>query len=77
MATAGGAKASGRNDISTLVPGKTADLTLLDWSSLSYPGGRNDPAECNVLSGDVRMVDTVIVNREIVVEKGRLLRIDE
>lgn len=64
----------GRNDISTLVPGKAADLTLLDWSSLSYAGGRNDPAECNVLSGDARMVDTVIVNGEIVVEKGRLLR---
>ena len=77
MATAGGAKALGRNDISTLVPGKAADLTLLDWSSLSYAGGRNDPAECNVLSGDARMVDTVIVNREVVVEKGRLLRIDE
>lgn len=77
MATAGGAKASGRNDISTLVPGKAADLTLIDWNSLSYAGGRNAPAECNVLSGDARMVDTVIVNRECVVEKGRLLRIDE
>ena len=34
-------------------------------------------AKCIVLSGDARMVDTVIVNRESVVEKGRLLRIDE
>lgn len=77
MATAGGAKALGRNDIGTLVPGKAADLTLLDWSSLSYAGGRNDPADCIVRSGDARMVDTVIVNGEIVVKKGRLLRIDE
>ena len=77
MATSGGAKTLGRNDIGTLVPGKAADLTLLDWTSLSYAGGRNDPADCIVLSGDARMVDTVIVNGEIVVEKGRLLRIDE
>ncbi len=70
MATAGGAKALGRNDIGTLVPGKAADLTLLDWSSLSYAGGRNDPADCIVRSGDARMVDTVIVNGEIVVKKG-------
>ena len=34
-------------------------------------------AKCIVLSGDARMVDTVIVNGEIVGEKGRLLRIDE
>ena len=39
MATAGGAKTLGRNDTGTLVPGKAADLTLLDWSSLSYAGG--------------------------------------
>ena len=77
MATAGGAKALGRSDIGVLEPGKAADLTLLDWSSLSYAGGRNDPADCIVLSGDARMVDTVVVNGEIVVEKGRLLRIDE
>ncbi len=77
MATAGGAKALGRQDIGILAPGKAADLALLDWSSLSYAGGRNDPVDCIVLSGDARMVDTVVVNGEIVVEKGRLLRINE
>ena len=35
MATSGGAKTLGRNDIGTLVPGQAADLTLLDWTSLS------------------------------------------
>ena len=54
------------------MPGKAADLTLLYWTSLSYAGGRNDPADCIVLSGDARMVDTVIVNGEIVVEKGAI-----
>lgn len=34
MATSGGAKTLGRNDIGALVPDKAADLMLLDWTSL-------------------------------------------
>ena len=48
-----------------------ADIAILDWSKLSYAGGCYDPVDCIVMSGDARMVDTVIVNG------GALTRIDE
>ncbi len=77
MATAGGAQVLGRDDIGYLAPGMAADLVLFDWSQFSYAGGQNDPAACIVLSGDPRMVDTVLVNGKVVVEHGTLTTIPE
>ena len=77
MATAGGARVLGRDDIGYLAPGMAADLVLFDWSQFSYAGGRNDPAACIVLSGDARMVDTVLVNGRVTVRGGRLTGVDE
>ena len=77
MATAGGAQVLGRDDIGYLAPGMAADLVLFDWSQFSYAGGQNDPAACIVLSGDPRMVDTVLVNGKVVVEHGALTTIPE
>ena len=77
MATVGGARALGRDDIGVLRPGMAADIAILDWSKLSYAGGCYDPVDCIVMSGDARMVDTVIVNGETVVRGGTLTRIDE
>jgi len=67
----------GRDDIGYLAPGMAADLVLFDWSQFSYAGGQNDPAACIVLSGDPRMVDTVLVNGKVVVEHGALTTIPE
>ena len=77
MATAGGAKALGRDDIGYLAPGMAADLVLMDWNQLQYAGGCNDPVDCIVLSGDARMVNQVMVNGEIVVKDGKLTKVDE
>ncbi len=77
MATAGGARVLGRDDIGYLAPGMAADLVLFDWSQFPYAGGQNDPAACIVLSGDPRMVDTVLVNGRVVVEHGRLTTVQE
>ena len=77
MVTAGGAKVLGRDDIGTLAPDKAADITLLNWKQLSYAGGCNDPVDCIVISGDARMVDTVICNGIKVVEKQKLTLVDE
>ena len=77
VATAGGARVLGRDDIGILKSGMAADLVLMDWDRLDYAGGKNDPVACIVMSGDARMVDTVMVNGKVVVQKGRLLELDE
>ena len=77
LATAGGAAALGRNDIGHLAPGMAADFTLMNWNQLQYAGGCNDPVDCIVLSGDARMIETVVVNGETVVKNGRLTKVNE
>lgn len=77
MATAGGARALGRNDIGQLAPGMAADIAMLDWNQLQYAGGCNDPVDCIVISGDARMVDLVMVNGTVTVRQGRLTLVDE
>jgi 8-oxoguanine deaminase len=77
ISTVGGAKVLGRDDIGYLAPGMSADLVLMDWNQLQYSGGKNDPVACIVLSGDSKMVDTVLVNGKIAVQKGCLINIDE
>ena len=77
LATAGGAKTLGRDDIGFLAPHMAADLVVMDWNQLQYAGGCNDPAACIVISGDPRMVKDVVVNGETVVRDGKLTHIDE
>ena len=77
LATAGGAAALGRDDIGHLAPGMAADFTLMNWNQLQYAGGCNDPVDCIVLSGDARMIETVVVNGETVVKNGRLTKVNE
>lgn len=77
MATVGGAKVLGRDDIGYLAPGMAADLVIINWSQLQYAGGKYDPVSTIILSGDARMVDTTIVNGKIVVRGGHLTTIDE
>jgi cytosine/adenosine deaminase-related metal-dependent hydrolase len=77
MATIGGAKVLGRDDIGYLAPGMAADLVLMDWNQMQYAGGLNDPVSSIILSGDARMVDTVLVNGRVVVRKGQLTTVDE
>lgn len=77
IATVGGAKVLGRDDIGRLEVGMAADMVLLNWNQLQYAGGKNDPVACIVLSGDSKLVDTVLVNGQVVVRKGCLVNIDE
>ena len=60
-----------------LAPGMAADFTLMNWNQLQYAGGCNDPVDCIVLSGDARMIETVVVNGETVVKNGRLTKVNE
>ena len=77
MATAGGAKVLGRDDIGSLAPGKMADFVMLNWNKFQYAGGKFDPISATVLAGDARMVEHVFVNGKKVVSNGKLTQIDE
>jgi 8-oxoguanine deaminase len=77
IATIGGAKVLGRDDIGSIAPDKAADIVLMDWDQLPYAGGKNDPVACIVMSGDSRLVHTVMVNGRIVVQAGNLTSVDE
>jgi cytosine/adenosine deaminase-related metal-dependent hydrolase len=76
MATRGGARCLGRDDIGSLEPGKAADLILIDTRKLSYAGASSDLLAALVFSPWPEPVDTVIVNGRVVVEGGELVGVD-
>lgn len=75
MATRNGAHAFGL-DAGVLATGKLADVTLLRRDTLAFTP-LNDLMGQLVFCENGSSVDTVIVNGEIIVESGRLTRIDE
>ncbi len=77
MATVGGAKALGRNDIGQIQAGKCADITMISMDKLEYSGAQHDPAAAIVFNVAMSPVDHVIVNGKIIVENGKLLDLDE
>jgi cytosine/adenosine deaminase-related metal-dependent hydrolase len=76
MATRGGARCLGRDDVGSLEPGKAADLILVDTRRLSYAGAGSDPLAALVFSPWPEPVDTVIVDGRVVVEGGELCGVD-
>jgi len=76
MATRGGARCLGRDDVGSLEPGKAADVILVDTRRLSYAGAGSDILAALVFSPWPEPVDTAIVNGRVRVEGGRLLDID-
>jgi cytosine/adenosine deaminase-related metal-dependent hydrolase len=77
LATRGGADVLRRGDIGSLEPGKAADIALFDLNRLDLAGALHDPLAALVFCGISHKAHTVIVNGEIVVQSGRLLRADE
>ncbi len=70
MATLGGARLLGREDIGSLEVGKAADLIAIDASRLEYAGA-GDLVAATVFCAPAK-VDFSIVNGRLVVEEGRL-----
>lgn len=75
-ATVWGAKALGRDDLGRLQPGAKADIVIVDLRTTRY-GPARDPVTALVEYGSGADVDTVLVNGEVVIDKGRSTRIDE
>jgi cytosine/adenosine deaminase-related metal-dependent hydrolase len=74
MATRDGAAILGRADLGRLEPGCAADLVLVDLRQVGYAGGLHDPLGTLLMAGDSSVVDTTIVNGEVVVRDGALTR---
>jgi 5-methylthioadenosine/S-adenosylhomocysteine deaminase len=75
MATRNGAQAFGL-DAGALAPGKLADIVLLRRDTAAFTP-LNDVTGQLVFCENGSSVDTVIVNGEMVVENGKLKRVDE
>ncbi len=72
MATLGGARVLGRDDIGQIAPGKSADVIAFRLDSLALAGALHDPVAALVFC-QPSSVDLSIINGEIVVEDGELL----
>jgi 5-methylthioadenosine/S-adenosylhomocysteine deaminase len=76
MATVGGARALGRDDLGTLEPGKRADLFVFDpLHAKSIPV--HDPVSTLVYSSGEVNVRTTIVGGRVVLDDRRIVGVDE
>ncbi len=77
VATQGGARVLGRDDIGSIEKGKAADLVMLDTRTLAFAGSGHDPVAALLFCSPNRPADFVVVNGRVVVEGGRLVSVDE
>jgi cytosine/adenosine deaminase-related metal-dependent hydrolase len=75
MATAGGARVLGRDDVGQLVPGRAADLIGIRLDRLELAGALHDPLAALVFCTP-QQVDLSIINGEVVVEDRTLVTVD-
>ena len=77
VATRGGARLLGREDIGQIAEGCAAEFFLVDLCRPELVGAQYDPAAMLATVGLKGAVDYTVVNGKVVVEKGRLTGIDE
>jgi 8-oxoguanine deaminase len=75
MATVGGARVLGRDDIGLLAPGKAADAIGFRLDRLDFAGALHDPLAALLFCAPQK-VDLSMINGSIVVENGRLMTLD-
>lgn len=76
IATLGGAKALGRDDIGHLAPGMSADLAIYALEDIRFSGAAQwDPVAALVFAGPHRARDTIVAGRAVV-RNGELITID-
>jgi cytosine/adenosine deaminase-related metal-dependent hydrolase len=77
MATRGGAKVLGRDDIGQIAQGKAADLAIFDVGSIDFAGAMSDPVAALLFCGASHRAKYTIVNGNVVVKDSRLVHHDE
>lgn len=75
IATLGGARVLGRDDIGALAPGMSADFVAFDMSGVGYAGAGHDPVAALVFCTPTD-VSTSVINGRVVVRDGLLLTAD-
>jgi 8-oxoguanine deaminase len=75
LATVGGARVLGRDDVGSLEPGKCADFFSLDLGAIEYAGALHDPVAATVFCAPTRACFTVVHGR-VVVEDGHVVTVD-
>jgi cytosine/adenosine deaminase-related metal-dependent hydrolase len=75
MATRGGARVLGRDDIGHLAPGMAADFVAFDTRGLRYAGALHDPVAALVFcaAGDVA---ASVIDGRVVIREGELTTLD-
>ena len=78
VATEGGARVLGRDDVGRIESGLAADLVAVDTRTFAFAGACvHDPLAALLYCSPNRPADLVVVNGRVVVEGGRLLTLDE
>ncbi|HEY5752109.1 MAG TPA: 8-oxoguanine deaminase [Chthoniobacterales bacterium] len=75
LATLGGARVLGRNDIGSLESGKCADFFSLNLHTINYAGALHDPVAAVVFCAPEKPKYTVI-NGKVVVKDGEIVTLD-
>jgi cytosine/adenosine deaminase-related metal-dependent hydrolase len=75
IATRGGARVLGRDDIGHLAPGMAADFAVYPLATVELAGGDHDPVAALVFCGPVRARDVIVAGRRVVAD-GRLATLD-
>ncbi len=75
LATRGGARVLGRDDIGHLAPGMAADVVAFDLNDVGFAGGEHDPLAALVFCAPAR-ADLVLVHGRVVIREGQLTTVD-
>lgn len=76
IATRGGARVLGRDDVGHVAPGMAADLAIFAVDDIGLAGAMHDPVAALALTTGMRRARTVLVNGRVVVDDGRVLTAD-
>ena len=75
IATLGGARVLGRDDIGALKPGMAADFVAFDMHQLAFAGALHDPVAALLFCTSVN-VNYSVINGKVVVRDGHLTTVD-
>jgi cytosine/adenosine deaminase-related metal-dependent hydrolase len=75
IATLGGARVLGRDDIGSLQVGKCADFFTIDLNTVDYAGALSDPVAATVFCAPQKAKFTII-NGKVIVDDGQIATVD-